>query len=67
MYLRCPSAKIVSKARDDFPLPLKPVKTINLFRGILRSMFFKLCSLAPKTSINPFSGTVFFFTTFKLF
>ena len=28
-YLRCPSANIVSNAKDDFPLPLSPVKTTN--------------------------------------
>ncbi len=36
-------AKIVSKARELLPLPLTPVKTINLFLGRERSIFFKLC------------------------
>jgi len=32
-YLLWPSAKIVSKANELLPLPLTPVKTINLFLG----------------------------------
>ena len=47
IYRLCPSAKIVSNAKEDLPLPLKPVNTTNLFLGIFRSTFFKLCSLAP--------------------
>ena len=43
-------AKFLStQARDDFPLPLRPVKTTNAFLGSSTSIFFKLCSLAPKT------------------
>ena len=47
MYLLWPSAKRVSNARLDFPLPLKPVNTTNLCLGISRSIFLRLCSLAP--------------------
>ena len=46
-YLLCPSAYIVSNAKEDFPLPYTPVMTTNLFFGISMSMFFKLFSLAP--------------------
>ena len=51
IYLLCPSAKIVSKARDDFPEPDKPVIVISLFLGSSRLIFFKLCVLAPLTKI----------------
>ena len=51
MYRRCPSAKIVSKANDDFPDPLRPVITVRLFRGISTSTFFRLCTRAPQTLI----------------
>jgi hypothetical protein len=36
----------VSKASEVLPLPDKPVKTINLFLGKVRSIFFKLWALA---------------------
>jgi len=39
---------MVSKASVDFPLPLKPVIRVILFRGIKTLIFFKLFSLAPK-------------------
>ena len=39
--------KVISKIKEDFPLPLKPVITTNLFLGMLIETFFKLCSLAP--------------------
>ena len=38
---------MVSKARDDLPEPLIPVKTTNRLRGISRSIFLRLFSLAP--------------------
>jgi hypothetical protein len=41
---------MVSNAREDFPLPLKPVITTSLFLGILRSIFWRLWTLAPKIS-----------------
>jgi hypothetical protein len=37
----------VSKAREDLPLPERPVKTTSLFFGISISMFLRLFSLAP--------------------
>src|SRR6185503_247963 len=42
---------MVSKASDDLPLPLIPVITTNLFLGMEISIFLRLCSLAPNTSI----------------
>src|SRR6056297_3503980 len=39
----CPSVNSVSKANEDFPLPLTPVITVSLFMGILTSISFKLC------------------------
>src|SRR5690348_14318070 len=44
---------MVSNAREDFPLPLIPVMTTSLSRGMRRSMDLRLCSLAPMTSIQP--------------
>src|ERR1035437_6422151 len=38
---------MVSKAKEDFPLPDSPVNTTNLFLGISRSIFLRLFSLAP--------------------
>src|SRR2546428_721902 len=51
-YRRCPSAKIVSKANDDFPEPETPVMTTNLFRGTTTSMFLRLCSRAPRMTME---------------
>src|SRR6266700_6603250 len=48
-YRRCPSAKIVSKARLDFPEPDSPVKTINASLGRSSDTSFRLCSRAPRT------------------
>jgi hypothetical protein len=42
---------MVSKAKDDFPEPERPVITINLSFGISNEMFFKLCSFAPLITI----------------
>src|SRR3990167_10116022 len=46
-YLRWPSAKMVSNARDDFPEPESPVNTTILLRGISTEIFFRLCVRAP--------------------
>src|SRR6476659_2926214 len=43
---------MVSNANEDLPLPLMPVITTNLFLGMEISMFLRLCSFAPYTSIN---------------
>src|SRR3989338_196568 len=48
-YRRCPSAKIVSNASEDFPLPERPVMTVIAPRGISTEMFFRLCVRAPFT------------------
>src|SRR4051812_45318019 len=52
MYFRCPSAKIVSNASVDFPLPDNPVITTSRSRGISTSMFLRLCSRAPRIRID---------------
>ena len=36
---------MVSKAKEDFPLPEIPVITTNLFLGISKSIFFRLAFL----------------------
>src|SRR4051794_6735522 len=46
-YRRCPSAKIVSNARLDFPDPDRPVKTIRESRGSSSDTSLRLCSRAP--------------------
>jgi len=51
MYLLCPSAYNVSKAKEDFPDPDTPVITVNLFLGMDTLMFFKLWTLAPLISM----------------
>src|ERR1700712_2737301 len=48
-YRRCPSAKMVSKASEDFPEPDKPVKTTSESRGMEMSTLRRLCSRAPRT------------------
>ena len=58
---------MVSKASDDFPLPLIPVITTNLFLGIEISIFLRLCALAPITSIfSSLERIVFFLLTAQL-
>src|SRR5258708_31338218 len=42
---------MVSKAREDFPEPDRPVNTTSLSRGISRSTFLRLCSRAPRIVI----------------
>lgn len=56
MYLRWPSAKMVSKASEDLPEPERPVMTTSLSRGMSRSMPLRLCSRAPRTRMN-FKGS----------
>lgn len=41
----------MSNARVLLPDPETPVITTRLFLGIVTSMFFRLCSLAPLTTI----------------
>ena len=43
---------MVSKARDDLPLPDRPVSTTILSRGMATSMFFRLFSRAPLIKIS---------------
>src|SRR6516225_2640299 len=42
---------MVSKASEDFPEPDSPVNTTSLSRGISTSIFFRLCSRAPRMVI----------------
>src|SRR6476620_1754393 len=42
---------MVSKASEDLPEPDRPVNTASLSRGISTSMFFRLCSRAPRIVI----------------
>src|SRR3954467_4449235 len=48
-YRRCPSAKMVSNARLDFPDPDRPVNTIREARGSSSDTSLRLCSRAPLT------------------
>src|SRR5882762_3864512 len=41
---------MVSKASDDLPEPLTPVTITSLPSGRVRSMFFRLCVRAPRTT-----------------
>src|SRR5206468_12312311 len=43
---------MVSKAREDLPDPLRPVMTTSLSRGISTSRFLRLCSRAPRMTIE---------------
>ena len=51
MYRRCPSAKMVSNAKEDLPEPLRPVMTVRRLRGMETLIFFRLCTRAPITSM----------------
>src|SRR5580700_8181662 len=42
---------MVSKASDDFPEPETPVTTVNWLCGISKSMFLRLWTRAPRTTI----------------
>src|SRR6185369_11771518 len=42
---------MVSKASEDLPEPDRPVNTTRLSRGMATSMFFRLCSRAPRMVI----------------
>src|SRR5947209_9836941 len=42
---------MVSKARLLFPDPERPVITTSLSRGMTTSIFFRVCSRAPRTTI----------------
>src|SRR5688572_920483 len=49
---------MVSKAREDLPLPLMPVMTTSCSRGMRRLMDLRLCSLAPVIVIQPSLSTI---------
>ncbi len=40
---------MMSFTRVDLPLPEAPVTTVKVDRGMLTSICFKLCSVAPRT------------------
>src|SRR5215475_6321334 len=42
---------MVSKAREDFPDPETPVTTVSALCGISKSMFFRLWTRAPRTTM----------------
>jgi len=42
----------VSKARDDFPEPETPVTTMRAFLGRVRETFLRLCSRAPRMTME---------------
>ena len=44
--MRCPSAKSVSKAKEDLPEPDKPVMTTKAFRGMATLRCFRLLTCA---------------------
>src|SRR5437762_10212218 len=59
---------MVSKASEDFPLPLGPVTTVNFPSGRSRSMPLRLFWRASRISTQPRSAgamTQFFSTTFE--
>ena len=56
-YRRWPSAKIVSKAREDLPEPDRPVNTIRASRGRSSETSLRLCSRAPRTISRSTSAT----------
>src|SRR4051794_25880151 len=41
---------MVSNANDDLPDPESPVMTVSWSRGMVTSMFRRLCSRAPRTT-----------------
>src|SRR6185369_11170933 len=51
-YRRWPSAYTVSKASDDFPDPDTPVTTVRVLWGISKSIFFRLWTRAPWTTMD---------------
>src|SRR5689334_5675972 len=51
---------MVSKASDDFPEPETPVTTVSALCGISKSMFLRLCTRAPRTTILSLGETDIF-------
>ena len=51
---------MVSKARDYFPDPERPVRTTSSFLGMSTDTFFRLCSLAPRILIYCFAIVISF-------
>ena len=61
MYLRWPSANMVSNASDDLPEPDIPVMMTNWSRGISISSDLRLCSFAPRIRMHLVGSTSGFF------
>ena len=61
---REPTAYRTPRARDDFPEPDTPAIPTSRFRGMSRSIFFRLCTRAPRISI--WSGIVSNSLTYSL-
>src|SRR5574344_870 len=57
---------MVSKASDDLPDPDRPVMTVRLWRGMVTSTFFRLCTRAPNTCILSF-GSNFYYLFYMIF
>ncbi|CCP24574.1 Hypothetical protein MCYN_0842 [Mycoplasmopsis cynos C142] len=47
------------KAKELLPLPLRPVKTMNLYLGISNETFLRLFSFAPVTIILLFFWSIY--------
>ena len=63
-YRREPSAYSTPSASEDLPDPDTPAMPTILFSGMSTSMFFRLCTFAPRTSIL---SIILFFLPFGLF
>src|SRR5262249_7881048 len=51
---------MVSKASEDLPDPETPITTVRELCGTSKSMFLRLCTRAPRTTIFSFSETDIF-------
>src|SRR5215467_10594360 len=49
---------MVSKARDDLPEPETPVTTVSALWGISKSMFLRLWTRAPRTTIDSLEESI---------
>lgn len=54
--MRCPSAKRVSKAKEDLPEPDKPVMTTKAFLGMATLRCFRLLTWAFLIKIKSFGS-----------
>src|SRR5690242_17882868 len=49
---------MVSKASEDLPEPETPVTTVSALCGTSKSMFLRLCTRAPRTTMLSCSGVL---------